>query len=133
MTTTDQITPPQTDVGSEPYWRSLRDHRLRVQACEACGRRRFPVTPSCPYCAHPRARWEEPTGTGIVYSYVVVHRTFDPAFEDDVPYAVATVDLNGGGRIVARMDATPAVDDRVHASYVDHADWTELRFEAAAS
>lgn len=133
MTPTRQISPPETDVGSARYWQSLREHRLEVQACNACGRRRFPVTPSCPYCAHPDAHWEEPTGLGTVYSFVVVHRTFDPAFEEDVPYTVATIDLDGGGRMVARMDSIPAIDERARATYVDHADWTELRFEVTAS
>jgi uncharacterized protein len=127
-----QVAPPQTDVGSEPYWDSLRHHRLQIQACESCARRRFPVTPACPYCAHPGSRWETPEGTGEVYSFVVVHRTFDPAFEADVPYVVATVDLDGGGRMLARMDRAPEIGDRVVADYVDHDAWTELRFATVA-
>ncbi len=126
--TEQQIAPPETDVGSAPYWESLRQHHLEVQACTSCGRRRFPVAPACPYCAQPESRWETADGTGEVYSYIVVHRTFDPAFEDAVPYTIATVDLDGGGRIVARMDHEPEIGDRVRADYVDHAEWTELRF-----
>lgn len=133
MTAQPSIAPPETDVGSEPYWESLRRHRMEVQACEACARRRFPPTPSCPYCAHPDATWEIPDGTGEVYSFVVIHRTFDPAFEAEVPYVVATVDLDGGGRVLARMDHTPEVGDRVTADYVDHPMWTELRFAAVTS
>jgi len=127
------VAPPATDVGSTPYWDSLRRHHLEIQACESCSRRRFPVTPSCPYCAHPHARWEAPEGTGEVYSFVVVHRTFDPAFEGEVPYVVATVDLDGGGRFLARMNETPEIGDRVSAAYVDHDQWTELRFVAMSS
>jgi uncharacterized protein len=48
-----------------------------------------------------------------------------------VPYTIATVDLDGGGRIVARMDHQPQIGDRVRADYVDHAEWTELRFVEA--
>lgn len=130
--TEQQIAPPETDVGSAPYWDSLRRHRMEVQACASCGRRRFPVAPACPYCAQPESRWEVPDGMGEVYSFIVVHRTFDPAFEDAVPYTIATVDLDGGGRIVARMDQQPEIGDRVQAEYVDHEEWTELRFARAA-
>ena len=68
-----------------------------------------------------------------VYSWVGVHRALDPAFADDVPYTVAAVDLDEGARVIVRIDTPTDADAttfgaRVRASYVDHADWTELRF-----
>jgi uncharacterized protein len=124
------VSPPRPlpDEDSREYWAALREHRITLQACTSCSRRRFPATPSCPYCAHPEWSEEEAAGTGTVYSYIVVHRAFDAAFADDVPYTVATVDLDGGGRMVARMDTTPAIGDRVAPDFVDHPEWTELRF-----
>ena len=72
-------------------------------------------------------------GRGTVYSWVGVRRALDPAFADDGPYTVAAVDLDEGARIIARLDALADPDattfgERVRASYVDHAEWTELRF-----
>jgi uncharacterized OB-fold protein len=132
VTTTDAPTaaPPRPvpDEDSAKYWQKLSEHRIFLQACTACDRRRFPATPACPYCAHPTWRLEEVPGTGIVYSFIVVHRAFDPAFAAEVPYTVATVDLDGGGRVVARMGTTPAIGARVSPDFVDHLDWTELRF-----
>jgi uncharacterized OB-fold protein len=121
-------TPPVPDADSAPHWEQLRRHRLSLQVCTACGRRRFPPTPGCPYCAHPDLRWEEVAGTGTVYSAITVHRAFDPAFAADVPYSIATVDLDGGGRMIARVEGAPVLDGRVRPVFVDHDEWTELRF-----
>ncbi len=121
-------TGPTPDQDSAPYWEGLRERRVRVQACVECGRRRFPPVPGCPYCAHPESRWEDAAGTGVVYSAIVVHRTLDPEFAADVPYPIATVDLDGGGRLLARTEGEVELDARVHPVFVDHGDWTELRF-----
>ena len=51
--------------------------------------------------------------TGIVYTETVVHSA-PPAFEKDVPYQVAIVSLDGGGRVTARIEGERvAIDDRV--------------------
>lgn len=123
---------PSPDEQSEPYWAALREGRVLIQACTACGRRRFPPTPGCPYCADPGIRWEEAAGTGSVYSFITVHRAFDPAFASEVPYDIATVDLDGGGRVVGRATGATAVGARVSPEFVDHGAWTELRFVVAA-
>lgn len=119
---------PSPDEQSGPYWEGLRDGRVLIQACTACGRRRFPPTPGCPYCADPALRWEEAAGTGTVYSFITVHRAFDAAFADDVPYDVATIDLDGGGRMVGRVTGATEIGARVSPAFVDRGDWTELRF-----
>lgn len=131
MTTTAPATTapaPSPDEDSAYYWQQLEEHRIALQACTACHRRRFPATPACPYCAEPQSRWEHAEGTATVFSYIVVHRAFDPAFADDVPYTVATVDLDGGGRLVARLESPPVIGVRVRPEFVDHTGWTELRF-----
>lgn len=136
MTSTQTSIPPTRprptpDEQSGPYWEGLRDGRVLIQACTSCGRRRFPATPGCPYCADPGLRWEEAAGTGTVYSFINVHRAFDAAFADDVPYAVATIDLDGGGRMVGRVTGATSIGARVSPAFVDHGDWTELRFRLA--
>lgn len=120
---------PAADVDSAPHWDNLRRHRLALQVCLGCGRRRFPPTPRCPFCADPRSRWDEPVGTGTVYSAVTVHRTLDAAFGEETPYTVVTVDLDGGGRMLGRAAGGRLdIGDRVTPTYVDHDGWTELRF-----
>ena len=51
--------------------------------------------------------------TGIVYTETVVHSA-PPAFEKDVPYQVAIVSLDGGGRVTGRIEGERvSIDDRV--------------------
>jgi uncharacterized OB-fold protein len=121
---------PVPDPESTPYWDALAEHRLVLQRCVACARHRFPPMPACPWCGSRDAVLAPSTGSGAVYSWVTVHRPFDPAFADDVPYVVAAVELTERCRVFACLDAAP---DSVHIgmpvepSFVDHDGWTELR------
>jgi uncharacterized OB-fold protein len=47
-----------------------------------------------------------------------------------VPYTIATVDLDGGGRIFGRVEPAEAaaIGLAVGPVFVDHDGWTELRF-----
>lgn len=121
---------PTPDQLSEPFWAALAEHRVLVQECPACGRRRFPRLPSCPYCAAEGGTDIEVPGTGTVYSFVRMHRALTPAMADEVPYTIATVDLDDGGRIFARVEPAESVEIglAVGPVFVDHDGWTELRF-----
>jgi uncharacterized OB-fold protein len=121
---------PTPDQLSEPFWAALAERRVLVQECPACGRRRFPRLPSCPYCAAEGGTDVEVPGTGTVYSFVRMHRALTPAMADEVPYTIATVDLDGGGRIFGRVEPAEAVviGLAVGPVFVDHDGWTELRF-----
>jgi uncharacterized OB-fold protein len=124
---------PVVDVDSAFFWDGLREHRLVLQQCRTCGRFRFPPMMPCPYCGSRELDQRTLTGRGTVYSWVGVHRALDPAFADDVPYTVAAVDLDEGARVIVRLAAGKDADATafgacVRATYVDHADWTELRF-----
>jgi uncharacterized OB-fold protein len=123
---------PNIDELSAPFWEALRQHHVVVQRCPACGRQRFPRLPSCPYCGTVGGVDAEIDGTGTVYSFVGVERALTPAFAGDAPYAIVTVDLDGGGRILGRLDPyeRAAIGLRVEPSFVDHDGWTELRFAA---
>jgi uncharacterized OB-fold protein len=126
---------PEPDFDSAPFWHALREHRTVLQQCAVCARYRFPAMPTCPYCVASEHTWRELSGQGRIYSWIVVRQAFWPEFASEVPYALATVDLDEGVRVVARMDDidVPAFDLRVEASYVDHPDWTELRFKEVAA
>ena len=121
---------PVVDHVSAPFWEALSGHRVVVQSCGTCGRHRFPRVPWCPYCGAEGGEDVVVDGRGTVYSFVRVHRALTPAMADQVPYTIATVDLDGGARMVGRVDPADAVaiGARVEPVFVDHADWTELRF-----
>jgi uncharacterized OB-fold protein len=120
---------PAVDVDSAFFWEGLAKHRLLILECTACRERRFPPVPSCPYCGGVDSSVQEET-RGVIYSWVTVHRALDPAFAHQVPYTLATIDLRGGGRLVARLEPAAGIapDLQVVAKYVDQDGWTELRF-----
>lgn len=121
---------PLPDADTEPYLEALRRHELVLQRCLACGRVRFPPMPACPWCGSSDAEWRSVSGNGRVYSWVGVQRALTPAFESEVPYTIATVELTEGARVFARLEGREPTrpGDEVEATFVDHPEWTELRF-----
>lgn len=124
---------PKADLDSAFYWDGLRQHKLLLQCCADCRRFRFPPMPACPFCASPRSNLSKAGGRGSIYSWIIVRRAFDAAFRDQVPYTLATIDLEEGARTVARLEggAEASFGLKVRAEFFDHRDWTELRFRAA--
>lgn len=123
-------TSPQPDRESAPFWAALQQHKVVVQECSQCGRRRFPRTPSCPYCAADGGADVELPGTGLVYSWVRVERALSAEMVGEVPYCIATVDLDGGARLQGRLEPPSAavIGLAVGPRFVDREGWTELRF-----
>lgn len=119
---------PTADVA--PFEAGLADRALRLQACTACGRIRFPVAPVCPYCAGSGAEWREVDGRGRVHSWVRYQRAFAPEFGPLVPYSVLCVQLDAGVRLFGRFaaEATPELGQRVRAAAER---WPEGRFVLA--
>ena len=88
------IPAPGPSRGSREYWDGCRRHQLlykRCAECSFCGLGSFSV---CAGCHATTPVWEESTGTGSLYSWTVVWRPPDPAFQ--VPYAPAIVRVDEG-------------------------------------
>ena len=126
---------PEVDLDSAPWWAGLRRHEVVLQRCEACGRHRFGRLGSCPYCGTLGGVDEVVPGTGVVYSFVRVHRALTPDMVDQVPYTVGTIELDdtAGTRVLGRVEPPEAVAIGIPVApcFVDHDTWTELRFTVA--
>lgn len=86
------------DAVFTPYFSGLREGRLRVQWCTACGRHQWPARSVCTGCHGDGVEWvdvAEPVGT--VFSWTVVHHTKGTPFASTSPYAVALVELEKEG------------------------------------
>jgi uncharacterized OB-fold protein len=84
------------------FWEAAERHQLVVQHCE-CGQFRHYPQPMCPVCLSMTWSWVPVSGRGTVYSFTVSHRAFHPAWRGRVPYAVATVELEEGVRMLADL------------------------------
>ena len=94
---------PRPAPESVPYWEAAKQHRLELPQCEACGEHWFPPSRSCPHCLSPNVKWHQVSGRGKVYSFVIFDRVYHPAFENDVPYAVALIELEEGPRLLSNV------------------------------
>jgi uncharacterized OB-fold protein len=98
---------PLADRDAQPYWDGTAQETLLLQRCGACQAYRHPPSPTCPRCFSADHAWVPASGSGTVYSFVVVRRAFNPAWEPDVPYVVAVVQLAEGPKLVTNIVNTP--------------------------
>jgi hypothetical protein len=112
--------PELTDV-NRPFWESLAEHVLAVQKCSKCGHLRYPISEICPECLSPDAEWTPMSGRGTVFSTIVFHQVYHPAFADRVPYNVSLVRLDEGpimvSNVVGPEPRDVAVGDRVEVVF----------------
>jgi uncharacterized OB-fold protein len=103
---------PRPSPESLPFWEGAKAKKLMLQRCKACGRFWFPPSQRCRHCLSPDFAWQEVSGEGRICSFVVFHRVYHPAFENDVPYVVAIVALDEGPRLLSNLVGTPWQDVR---------------------
>jgi uncharacterized protein len=96
------LLPPPTEQ-SAPFLDGLREGRLVLQRCSACGRARGHVGPVCPYCGGESSSWQVMSGSGGVHSWIRYRRSYLPEFEPLMPYVVLCVTLEEGPRIFGRL------------------------------
>lgn len=97
---TDRRLVPVPDRDTAPYWAALAQGRLIVQHCRDCGVWTWPARPICSGCHGDNLAWEDTSGTGSVYSWVVTHQAYGPDLARMVPYTVALVRLDEQGDIL---------------------------------
>lgn len=86
------------------FFDALADGDLLGGVCDDCGQVLLPPRPACYACGSRAVVVEEQPRTGEIYTYTAVH-TPPPALADDAPYTIAVVELDGGGRLLGRVDA----------------------------
>jgi uncharacterized OB-fold protein len=94
---------PAPSPESAPYWAGLREGRLLIQKCIACGSLRHYPRPVCDACFSMQFDWIEASGRGNIHSWTRTHHAFLPVFKPDLPYVLVTVDLEEGPRMNARL------------------------------
>ena len=93
---------PGADDVSAPYWKAAAEGRLLVQQCPTCGHRQWYPRALCTACgADPE--WLECSGLGTVHTFTVIRQMGMPPFRDELPYAVAMVELEEGPMIFGNL------------------------------
>ena len=91
---------PQPTPESKPFFDALKEHRLLIQRCGDCERAYYYPRPFCPSCLSDAVEWEEASGKGTLYSFVINHRAA-PGFT--APYIIAVVQLDEGPRMMTNL------------------------------
>lgn len=92
---------PTPNADTQPFWDACAQGELRYQLCASCRRVQCIPRSLCAHCQSPALQWQTSQREGTVLSFTTVHRAPLPAFKDQVPYAIAIVDMDEGFRVMA--------------------------------
>jgi uncharacterized OB-fold protein len=107
---------PQVTELNAPFWEGLAAGEVRLQQCQQCGVHQHPPESFCYSCGAASPVWTPVSAHGTVYSYIIVHQPYHPAFRPFIPYTVAIVQLDEGPRLLGAMlglETPIAIGDRV--------------------
>jgi uncharacterized OB-fold protein len=88
---------------AEPFFRGCAAGKLLLPKCDRCERYYFYSTILCPHCHHKGFHWTESAGLGRIYTYTELFRPMVPELAAEVPYIVATVELDEDVRMMANV------------------------------
>ncbi len=104
---------PMPTAEVKPFWDYCKKHELRMQKCTKCSYIRYPVSIICPRCQSMEAEWVKLSGRGKVFSFAIVNYLYNKAFANDIPYAVASIELEEGPRMISNITGTKLEDIKV--------------------
>ena len=110
---------PAITPEAKPFWDAAAQNKLTMQRCQDCRVWVWTPRPSCNECGSERVEWTSMSGRGEVYSFTVIRqvvgRAASKAFEPEIPFVVAWVDLDEGPRMITNIvidDAEKLVIDQ---------------------
>jgi uncharacterized OB-fold protein len=105
---------PAITSEAKPFWDAAAQQKLMIQRCQDCNAWVWTPRPSCHECGSEKLTWTQMSGKGEVYSFTVIRqvvgRAASQAFEPDIPYVIAWVDLDEGPRMITNVIGCPVED-----------------------
>ena len=98
----DYPLPDLDDPVMRPFWDGAREGKLMLQREGATGRMHWPPKPLY-WKGGGRLEWFQASGRGRVFTYVVAHEPFLPAFKHLLPLVLVVVETAEGPRLVGYM------------------------------
>jgi uncharacterized OB-fold protein len=93
---------PIITSSDKAFWEGAKRHELMVYKCSNCGTLYYPVT-DCVACGSPKMEWTRVSGKGSIYTYIVYHMAYHPAWKGDVPYNVSWIKLEEGPLLLSNV------------------------------
>ncbi len=119
---------PMADGLDAPYWQGLREDRLFLQKCSACGKWQWGPEWICHRCLSFDVHFEELEPKGQIYSYERVWHPVHPALKEHGPYLIVLVELPHADnvRLVGNLLGDPVQEVQIGADvagvFEHHAD-----------
>ncbi|MBI2863255.1 MAG: OB-fold domain-containing protein [Chloroflexi bacterium] len=116
MTVTEYAKPLPAPLHREltkPFWEAAQRHELIIPRCKRCGEFFWYPRELCPHCLSFDWEWQRVQGKGRVYTFTIVRQPQYPAFNADVPYVFAIIQLNEGIRMVSNVVGCPVEEVKV--------------------
>src|SRR5690348_10190137 len=106
MSWKELVVPDTFDEDIFPWWDGLKRHEFLLYRCKRCGAHYWPLAQCRNHDDIPRLdemEWAPTSGKGTVFSWVIIHQVLNQAFKDEVPYAMALVEMNEGPLVSGRI------------------------------
>ena len=125
-----RVAPPTPTGESRPFWDAIRDGRLVLQTCGACGTAQGYPRARCVRCWSPYLRFVDSAGRGQLVTHSEVHRPGQASWAAVAPYHVGLVRLDEGAVLLTHLltddlprDTGPRVGDPCLVEPVRVGEW----------
>lgn len=95
---------------TQPFWEAAAKRHLVIQRCGDCHAWVWCPRPACVECGSEKLQWTPVSGRGKVFAFSVIREVVGRAlraFEGDLPYVAAWVDLDEGPRLTSNIVECP--------------------------
>jgi len=87
------------DTDMIPFWEALKRHEFVLFRCKKCGAWYWPPA-FCRFhdneALFGNLGWEKASGKGKIFAFNIVYRALHPAYQDELPYCTALIELDEG-------------------------------------
>jgi uncharacterized OB-fold protein len=107
----DRPLPNPMTPEAKPYWDGLREQKLMLPKCGACGHVFWYPRVACPKCHARDIGWIQSKGRGTLHAFAIGYQSFNKAFKVPAPYVLAMIELAEGPRMLSNLvnvEADPA-------------------------
>ena len=95
--------PRADEFDTREFLAATKDKKFTYQQCDSCNTIVFYPRRHCTGCTDGTLQWQTSKGRGTIYTFSVVRQSYHPFFRNQVPYAVAWIDMDEGPRILSNV------------------------------
>ncbi len=99
----DRPIPNPITPEAKPFWDGLREQKLLLPKCGACGHVFFHPRVLCPRCHARDVGWIQASGKGKLHAFEIAYQAFNKAWKVKPPWVLAMVELAEGPRLMTNL------------------------------